>query len=66
LKRARAEVKAKRIIGEQLQRLGWSEADLSQHPKSDPAKLALAARSRSRRETPLTLPAVAVRLHLGT
>jgi hypothetical protein len=64
LKRASAEVKAERIIGEQLKDLGWSEADLSQHPKSDPAKLALALRLR--RETALALPAVAVRLHLGT
>ena len=52
------------VIGEQLKGLGRGEADLSQQPKSDPAKLALAARLR--RETTLTRPALAVRLHLAT
>ena len=64
MKRESAEAKAERIIGEELKRLGWSEADLSQQPKSAPAKLALAARLR--RETTLTLPWLAARLHLGT
>jgi hypothetical protein len=37
---------------------------LGDRPKSDPAKLALAARLR--RETTLTLPWIASRLHAGT
>ena len=64
LKRESAEVKAERIVIKELKHLGWSEADLSQQPKSDPSKLALAARLR--RETTLTLPWIAARLHMGT
>ena len=38
--------------------------DLSQRPKSDPAKLSIAARLR--RETTLTLPRIAARLEMGS
>jgi hypothetical protein len=41
LKRETAEAKGKRIVREDLKRLRWSDGDLSQRPKSDPAKLAL-------------------------
>jgi hypothetical protein len=44
------------VIGEQLKGLGRGEADLSQQPKSDPAKLALAARLRRETTLMLTLP----------
>jgi hypothetical protein len=44
-----AEVKAGRIIGEELRGLGWKEGDPSQQPKNDLDKLALAACMR--RET---------------
>ncbi len=64
LRRETAEVKAERIVAEELRRLGWTEADLARRHKSDPAKLALAARLR--RETTLTVKAIAARLHLGT
>lgn len=37
---------------------------MSERPKSDPGKLALAARLR--RETTLTLPWMSARLHAGT
>ena len=37
---------------------------MSQRPKSDPAKLAMAARLR--RETTLTLPRIAARLEMGS
>jgi len=47
-----------------LARLGWSETDLASRRKSDPAKLALAARLRQ--ETTLTIKALAARVHLGT
>ncbi len=59
-----AEAKAERIIGEELQRLGWSQADLSWRQKNDPGKLATAARLR--RETILPLKWIANRLQLGT
>ena len=64
LRRESAEAKAQRIIAEELQRLGWQEADLVSRPKGDPAKLAIAMRLR--RETTLSIKAIAARLHLGT
>ncbi len=63
LRRESGEARAQRIISEELARLGWSEADLSLRRKSDPAKLALAARLRS--DTTLTIRAIASRLKLG-
>ena len=64
LKRETAQAKAERIIGEELKKRRWTEADLKQRAKSDPEKLALAARLR--RETTLTMAQVAARLHLGS
>jgi REP element-mobilizing transposase RayT len=64
LRRETAEQKAERIIVEELRRLGWGENDLLSQPKSDPAKLAIAARLR--RETTLPIKAIAARVHLGT
>ena len=64
LRRESAEVKAERIIKEELRRLGWREGDLERHARSDPGKLALAARLR--KETTLTLRWITGRLHLGT
>ena len=64
LKRESAEAKAERIVREEVKRLGWNTRELSQRPKSDPAKLALA--SRLRRETTLPLKSIAARLHMGT
>jgi hypothetical protein len=59
-----AEARAERLIGQQLQRLGWREADLLARPKSDPIKLDIAALLR--RETTLSIKAIAARLNLGT
>ena len=42
----------------------WTARDLQERPKSDPAKLALAARVRE--ETTLTISWLARRLHLGS
>jgi hypothetical protein len=64
LKRAVAEDRAERIIAEELRRHGWTEAALRERRKSDPDKLALAARLR--RETTLTVSWIAHRLALGT
>ncbi len=64
LRRERAEVKGRRIIEEELQRLGWSESDLSGQPKSAAAKLAPAARLR--RETTMPLKWIAARVNLGS
>lgn len=59
-----AEAKAERIIAEELKRRGWKEAELAARRKNDPEKLELAARLR--RETTLSLKAIAARVHLGT
>ncbi len=64
LRRASGEAKAERLVGQELKRLGWTEADLAVRRKSDPLKLAIAARLR--RETTLTLKAIAARVQLGT
>ena len=64
LRRETAEAKSERIIGEELQRLGWSERDLMMKRKNDPDKLAIA--TRLRRETTLSIKAMAARVHLGT
>jgi hypothetical protein len=64
LKRASAEAKAERIIGEELRRLKWSSADLKLRLKSDPAKLQIASRLRG--ETTLPIRWIADRLNLGT
>jgi len=52
------------LVGDELKRLGWTEADLVARRKSDPLKLAIAARLRN--ETTHSLKAIAARVHLGT
>ena len=52
----------RRDFGE-LGRLGWSETELATRRKSDPAKLAIGARIR--RETTLSIKAIASRVRLG-
>jgi putative transposase len=64
LRRETAEAKAERIITEELDRLGWQEAELVSRRKSDAAKLRIAVRLR--RETTLPVKAIASRIHLGT
>ena len=61
---ASAAAKAERIVAEELKRQGWQEADLMTRRKNDPVKLDLAARLR--RETTLSIKAIAARVHLGT
>jgi hypothetical protein len=64
LHRQAADVRAERIIAEELGRNGWAEQDLATTRKNDPIKLEIAARLR--RETTLPIKAIAARLHLGT
>jgi hypothetical protein len=59
-----AEVRAERIIGEELCRLGWEQADLASRRKHDPGKVQIALRLR--RETTLSVKQIAQRLHFGT
>ena len=55
--------KAERIIGEELRRRRWSEADLKRRRKTDGKKVRIAARLR--RETVQTLDWIARRLQMG-
>ena len=64
LRRETAEARADKIVAQELKKLGWQQSELARRRKSDPAKLALAARLR--RETTLTLKAIAERVRLGT
>jgi REP element-mobilizing transposase RayT len=64
LRRETAEAKSERIIKEELLRLKWREEELSSHRKNNGNKLAIAARLR--KETTMTLKAIAARVHLGT
>jgi hypothetical protein len=64
LHRASAGAKAEQIIAEELGRQGWQEADLLSRRKQDPVKLELAARLR--RETTLSIRAMAARVQLGS
>ena len=57
-------MKAERIVAEELSRLGWTEAELAKRAKSDTRKMEIAARVR--KETTLSIKALAARLHLGT
>ena len=58
-----AQAKANRIVTEELARLRWTLDNLAARPKSDPTKLALAARLRQ--ETTLSVKQIAERLQLG-
>jgi putative transposase len=64
LRRKSEWARAEAIIAKELKRLDWKEAELRKRPKSDAAKMALAARLR--RETTLTIADLAQRLHMGT
>jgi len=58
-----SEVKANRIVSEELQRIEWREADLQSRRKGAPEKIVIA--QRLRRETTMTLQWVADRLRMG-
>ena len=51
------------VIDEELQRLGWSRSGLLLRRKGDPKKRATG--NRLRRETVLSVAAIAAKLHLG-
>ncbi len=57
------EQKAGRLIKEMLNKLGWTEADLTRRRKGDANKARMAARLRA--ETTMTWPWVAKRLAMG-
>ena len=59
-----AEAKAQRLIAVELQRQGWTGAELQTHRKGSEFKVRLASKLRA--ETTLTLGWIAKRLHMGT
>ncbi len=59
-----AHAKAERLIVTELERMGWTEADLAARRKGDPFKVSLAAKVRA--ETTVTLAWIAARLGMGT
>ncbi len=58
------EVVAERIVGEELKRLKWKEAELEKRRKGDAGKVKIARRLR--RETTMTLKWIASRLAMGS
>ena len=64
MRRQANQARAEWIIAAELKRRRWPEAELSRRAKSDPVKLALAARLR--RETTLTLQEIADLLQMGS
>ena len=63
IRRQTAEAKARRVLGEELDKLGWTEADLVRQAKGDVRKVHIARRLRS--ETAVTLKWIAQNLHMG-
>jgi hypothetical protein len=56
--------KARRLLSEELDKLGWKEEHLLKHPKGALQKVEIALRLR--KETTMTLAWVAEHLHMGT
>ncbi len=63
-RRETTEEKARRILREELDALGWNGAALAQHPKGDARKVRIARRVRA--ETTVTLKWIAEHLQMGT
>ena len=64
IRRESAEVRAGRIIEEEMRRLRWTREDWEHRRKGDPDRLMIAARLR--RETTLTIREIAQRMKMGT
>lgn len=63
-RRETAEEKARRILREELDKLGWTARDLAARPKGDVRKVRLARRLRM--ETSVTWKWISAQLHMGT
>jgi len=63
-RRERDEEKARRLVAEHWQGLGWSGAELAQRRKGDPEKVALARRLGA--ETTMSLKWIASELRMGS
>ena len=58
------EEKARRLLNEELDKLGWTGAELAGRAKGDARKIRIARRLRA--ETAVTLKWIAMELHMGT
>ncbi len=58
------EEKARRLLQEELDKLGWKGAELASRAKGDARKIRIAQRLRA--ETAVTLKWIAKELHMGT
>ncbi|MCU0784543.1 MAG: hypothetical protein MUF81_10985 [Verrucomicrobia bacterium] len=63
-RRETTEEKARRILQEELDKLGWTGAELNRRAKGDARKIRIARRLRT--ETAVTLKWIAAELHMGT
>jgi len=63
-RRETTEEKARRILHEELDQLGWTVAELGHRAKGDARKIRIARRLRT--ETAVTLKWIAAALHMGT
>jgi hypothetical protein len=63
-RRETTEAKARRLLHEELDKLGWTGAELAQRAKGDGRKIRIARRLRA--ETAVTLKWIATELHMGT
>ena len=64
LRRETVAEKARRILNEELDKLGWTGAELAQRPKGDARKVRMARRLRA--ETSVTLKWIAEHLQMGS
>jgi hypothetical protein len=62
--RESAQAQAERLIGRELEQLGWQAGDLARLRKGDPGKVRMAVRLR--KETTMSLSWIAQRLEMGT
>ncbi|NOS72050.1 MAG: hypothetical protein HOP33_19260 [Verrucomicrobia bacterium] len=63
-RRETTEEKARRILNEELDKLGWTGAELARRAKGDARKICIAQRLRA--ETAVTLKWIAAELNMGT
>ena len=64
MRRLVAALLPERILNEELDKLGWTGAELARRAKGDARKIQVAQRLRA--ETAVTLKRIAAELHMGT
>ena len=64
MRRETTVAKARRLLNEELDKLGWNAAELARQAKGDARKIRIAQRLRT--ETAVTLKWIAAELYMGT